>query len=240
MTGLESLPTEVTLGEQFGRKPGTVKIYDISLPLHARSLCWPGKSPLALTATRSLSRGDPFTAHKISMDIHLGTHIDAPAHFIVNGSTLDQVPLATMVGSCHVIEFRGPLGSEVPAQIMAGHQRKRVLFKTHNSQLLSHSKFDPKFVSLSEALAHLLVDNGVGLVGIDYFSVDHFDSPNQSVHRILLGSGILILEGLDLSAVQPGDYQLFALPLNIVGAEGSPVRAILVDECSDETPGASS
>jgi arylformamidase len=206
-----------------------MNIYDISLPLQAGSPCWPGKSPLALTATRSLLRGDHCTSHTIGMDIHLGTHIDAPAHFIADGITLDQVPLATMVGPCRVIEFLGSPASEIPSQIMAGgHPSERVLFKTFNSQLLSHSKFDPRFVALSEDLAHLLVQDGVRLVGIDYFSVDRFNSPGRAVHHILLGSGVLILEGINLAAVEPGDYQLIALPLNLVGAEGSPVRAVLV------------
>jgi arylformamidase len=163
------------------------------------------------------------------MDIHLGTHIDAPAHFIVDGITLDNLPLATMVGPCRVIEFLGGAGSEIPAQVMAGgHRSDRILFKTFNSQLLSQSKFDPRFVAMSESLAHLLVQDGVRLVGIDYFSVDRFNSPERTVHHILLGSGVVILEGINLAAVDPGDYQLIALPLNIVGAEGSPVRAVLV------------
>ena len=159
---------------------GPMNIYDISLPLHAGSPCWPGKSPLTLNATRSLSRGDHCTSHTIGMDIHLGTHIDAPAHFIVDGITLDHVPLATMMGPCRVIEFLGGPGSEIPAQVMAGgHRSERVLFKTFNSQLLSQSKFDPRFVALSEGLAHLLVQDGVRLVGIDYFSVDRFNSPGS-------------------------------------------------------------
>jgi arylformamidase len=205
-----------------------MKIYDISLPLHADSPCWPGKSSLTLEATRSLSRGDVCTSNTVGMDIHLGTHVDAPAHFLVDGITIDQVPLATMVGPCRVIEFSGAPGSEVPAEVMAGHRSERVLFKTPNSHLLSRPKFDPQFVALSEALAHLLVRDRVCLVGIDYFSVDRFESPNRAVHHILLEAGVLILEGINLSAIEPGDYQLLALPLNIVGAEGSPVRAILM------------
>src|SRR5882762_1309844 len=122
-----------------------MKIYDISLPFHVGSPCWPGKSPLTLKATQSLSRGDLCTSHTIGMDIHLGTHIDAPAHFMIDGLTIDQVPLATMVGPCRVIEFSGAPGSEIPAQIMAGHRSERVLFKTQNSRLLSRSKFDPQF-----------------------------------------------------------------------------------------------
>jgi len=163
------------------------------------------------------------------MDIHLGTHIDAPAHFIVDGATLDHVPLETMVGPCRVVEFSGGAGSEIPAQVMAGgNPSERVLFKTFNSQLLSQSKFDPRFVAMSESLAHLLVRDGVRLVGIDYFSVDRFDSSDRVVHHILLGAGVVILEGINLAAVDPGEYQLIALPLNIVGAEGSPVRAVLL------------
>lgn len=205
-----------------------MKIYDISLPLNGRSPKWPGKSPLIMEASRSISRGDSFTSHRICMDIHLGTHIDAPAHFIREGATVDQVPLANMFGPCRVIEFSGPLGSEIPAQIMTGPMPERVLFKTRNSELLLQPEFERQFVALSEALARLLAQGGVYLVGIDYFSVDRFESPDRIVHHILLGSGVVILEGVNLGEVEPGDYQLVALPLSLVGAEGSPVRAILV------------
>lgn len=203
-------------------------ILDISLPLHPDVPCWPGKSPLALKPMRDMSRGDQCTCHAISMDIHLGTHIDAPCHFIRDGATVDKIPIATMVGPCRVVEFLEDGAYEIPAQIMAEHSVERVLFKTRNSKLLSFSKFDPKFVALSESLAANLVERGVRLVGIDYFSVDCFESENKAVHRTLLQAGVVILEGINLSAVEPGDYELVALPLNIRGAEGSPVRAILM------------
>ncbi|MFZ0038311.1 MAG: cyclase family protein [Candidatus Acidiferrales bacterium] len=203
-------------------------IHDISLPLHTASPRWPGKSPLTLQLIRSLSRGDACTSRSFGMDIHLGTHIDAPAHFIRDGDTIDRVPLATMVGPCRVIEFTGPPGSEIPADIVARQRAERVLFKTQNSEMLSRTTFEPHFVSLSEALAYVLVRERLRLVGIDYFSVDRFESPNSAVHHILLQAGVLILEGINLSGIEPGDYQLLALPLNIVGAEGSPVRAVLV------------
>jgi len=215
--------------------PDYMTIYDISLPIHKDSPSWPGKSPLMLHDTQSLSRGDSCTAHTISMDIHLGTHLDAPAHFVVNGTTIDQVPLTAMVGPCRVVEFPGPLGSEIPPQIINGCRSERVLFKTQNSHLLSLSTFDPQFVPLSEALAHELVRNRFCLVGIDYFSVDSFASSNRAVHHILLDSGVMVLEGINLSRITPGDYYLVALPLNIVGAEGSPVRAVLMDDVLPKT-----
>jgi arylformamidase len=177
---------------------------------------------------RSPSHGDPLTTHEIRMDIHLGTHIDAPSHFIHGGRTIDQMPLSNMAGLCRVIEFSDLLASEIPEHVMKGEWPERILFKTRNSALLSRPEFDKQFIALSEALARLLVRTGVCLVGIDYFSVDRFESSDKKIHHILLSSGVLILEGLDLSAIEPGDYQLIALPLNIIGAEGSPVRAVLV------------
>jgi arylformamidase len=210
-----------------------MKIIDISLPLRAHSLSWPGKAPFALESVRSLSRGDAFTSNIVRMDIHLGTHIDAPSHFISDGSTIDEIPPFKTMGPCRVIEFADPREPEIPAQIMEGqHGVERVLFKTRNSDLLFRPEFDPQYVALSEPLARLLVETGVCLVGIDYFSVDRFESTDRAVHHILLGSGVLILEGLNLREVEPGDYQLIALPLNMAGAEGSPVRAVLVRDGS--------
>lgn len=205
-----------------------MKIYDISMPLCPEMPCWPAKTPITLKATRSLSQGDYCTSNILNMDIHLGTHLDAPAHFVRDGMTVDRVPLSTLVGPCQVVEFSGPPGSEIPAEVMAGSRPERILFKTSNSNLLSRRHFDQQFVTLSEGLAHSLVGCGTRLVGIDYFSADRFGSPNQPIHQILLGADVLILESLDLREVEPGAYELIALPLRIVGAEGSPVRAVLV------------
>lgn len=154
--------------------------------------------------------------------------MDVPSHFIAGGRTVDQVSLASAMGPCRVVEFSGPAGSSIPPEIMFRNQAQRILFKTFNSTLLAKSEFDRRFVSLSEELARILAANDMKLVGIDYFSVDRFDSPDHAIHQILLGSGVLILEGLNLSEVEPGEYELVALPLNLAGAEGSPVRAVLV------------
>src|SRR5262249_44070061 len=159
-----------------------MKTYDISLPLHADSLRWPGKNSLRLTSTRSLLRGDPCTCHSFSMDIHLGTHIDAPAHFFPDGNTVEQVLPETMIGPCRVVEFDGP-ESEIPHDVLDGVEEKRLLFKTRNSELLSRTAFEESFVSFSERLAARLVHDGVLVAGTDYFSVDRFDSQNQPVHR---------------------------------------------------------
>lgn len=206
-----------------------MKFHDISLPLHSNTPHWPGKMPLTLTVTQSLAGGDVCTCHSFSMDIHLGTHLDAPSHFVADGKTVDQLPLATTVGPCKVVEFLDSGQTEIPAEVMQGLNAERVLFKTLNSKLLSGNEFEPGFVALSEGLAALLVQKGVKLVGIDYFSVDRFRSNDRAVHHLLLEAGVVIVEGLNLSTVEPGDYQLLALPLKIVGAEGSPVRAVLIE-----------
>lgn len=219
-------------GEEFlnrNQPKRTVKLHDISLPIHSATPHWPGKTPPVLTATRSLSRGDICTCHSLSMDIHFGTHADAPAHFVANGMTVDELPLSVTCGPCRVVEFLAPDRAEIPASIMNDPPAERVLFKTLNSKLLGQREFQVEFVALSEELAALLVRNGVKLVGVDYFSVDRFTRQERTIHRILLGAGVVILEGLDLSAVGAGNYQLIAMPLKIVGAEGSPIRAVLVE-----------
>jgi arylformamidase len=207
-----------------------MNILDISLPMQTGVPSWPGKTPLVLHSQTNLLHGDSCTTHSISLDIHLGTHLDAPSHFIIGGSTIDQIPLDVTIGQCRVIEFDGPLGSEIPGRIIDGCVSERVLFKTRNSHLLSSPTFESSFISLSEELANRLVEKQVRLVGIDYFSVDRFGSQNLPVHHILLQSGIVILEGINLRRIAPGTYRLITLPLNIVGAEGSPVRAALTNE----------
>jgi arylformamidase len=161
----------------------------------------------------------------LTLSTHLGTHVDAPAHFIPDGATVEALPLAALVGPCQVIDAGdGPLIE--PADLEpAARGARRLLLKTASGSFWDEPAFRQDFVALSPAASTWLVTQGILLVGIDYLSVDPYDA--DAAHRILLGAGVVVLEGLDLRAVPPGAYDLSALPLKVAGADGAPTRVVL-------------
>jgi arylformamidase len=160
--------------------------------------------------------------------------VDAPAHFIENGASIEQLPLEILMGPVTVVEL---LEAEVitpellEAQTLAPETR-RLLIKTKNSALWDDPghPFNPDFVALNSESARWIVNKGIDLVGIDYLSIQMFKETDAPTHRTLLEAGIIIVEGLDLRKVDPGDYQLFCLPIKLAGCEGAPARAILIEE----------
>ena len=164
----------------------------------------------------------------------LGTHVDAPAHFIENGATVEQLALDVLVGRATVVERLNDdiITPEILEAETLPAETKRLLFKTKNSALWSDPdhQFNPDFVALNAESASWMVDNGIKLVGIDYLSIQMFKDTEPLTHRILLDAGIIILEGLSLQAVNPGEYQLICLPLKLAGSEGAPARAILIEQ----------
>lgn len=206
-------------------------IYDISLTITPQLPTWPGESQVQLKQTSSIKDGDAANVTHISMGAHTGTHIDAPDHFLGNGKTVDQIPLDLLIGTAAVMHF--PEAKTITAKMLReakipAHIR-RLLFKTSNSEYWTkgESEFQYKFVALSADAAEYLVERGVEVVGVDYLSVAHYDDPVPT-HKILLQADVLVIEGLDLSAISPGEYTLHCLPLKIAGADGAPARALLV------------
>jgi arylformamidase len=163
------------------------------------------------------------------MDIHTGTHIDAPAHFLDGAPGVDSVDLRRLVGRCEVFDLgtAEAVTREVLEEAGLRQGAKRVLLRTTNSELWSSRKgFSSNYVALDEGAAQFIVECGVDLIGIDYLSVQRFtDGPE--VHEILLRSRVLILEGIQLASVRAGHYELVCLPLALTGAEGAPARAVL-------------
>lgn len=206
-----------------------MRLYDITVPLSPSLPVYPGDPAVAITPVAQLQWGDAANVSRLVLSSHTGTHLDAPRHFFQAGLAIDSIALPVLMGPARVCVFPDatthltaddlrPLG-------LAGTQR--VLFKTPNSALWERTGFQANYIALTESAAHLLVDLGVQLVGIDYLSVDAFEGQDFPVHRILLGAGVLILEGLDLRTVPPGEYELLALPLLLQDGDGAPVRAIL-------------
>lgn len=162
---------------------------------------------------------------------HSGTHIDASHHFFNDGKTVDSLSLQALVGPVRVLDLTGA-GSSIDREQLENSAIEgvtRLLLKTSNSGLWSLPAFSRDYVSLSGPAADYLVSLGIALVGIDYLSIERFKSEEYHVHHALLGAGIVILEGIDLSQVEAGVYELVCLPLKIRGGDGAPARAILID-----------
>jgi len=212
------------------RRARATNFIDISVVLHAGMVHWPGDPPVAMTRTSDIARGDSTTVSKLSMGSHTGTHMDAPLHFLRGGKGLDEMPLETTVGPARVIAIRHPHWI-TPDELRSHHIRRgeRILLKTKNStRCWRMDRFVEDFVYLSTEAARFLAARRVRTVGVDYLSVGGYRERNGVVvHRTLLGAGIWILEGLDLSRVRPGRYELICLPLRILASDGAPARAIL-------------
>ena len=207
-----------------------MKIYDVSLVLKPGMQVWPGESGLEIKRTKSIVDGEGANVSAIKTGCHIGTHIDAPLHFIEDGESIENLSLDLFVGRATVYSMttsrfieRGdlePLGLE---------KDQRVIFKTSNSDLWEKESFQTEYVCLTEDAARFLVDIGIKTVGIDYLSVEQYGLENSPTHHILLGSCIGVIEGLDLREVDGGEYELICLPLKLAGADGSPARVILRD-----------
>jgi arylformamidase len=203
-----------------------MRIYDISLTITPDTPRYPGKVPPRRDVLMDIAEGAPANCSAVYLDCHVGTHVDAPRHFVRDGITIDAIDLSQLCGPCRVVEVKGRRDirpkdlADVPAGV-------RVLFKTVGSTLLGMGKDDPNgFAYLTSAAAQRLIALDTRLVGIDGFSIDEYGS-NEPSHLIILPAGIPILECIDLTGVPPGDYELTVLPLKIGGAEAAPARAIL-------------
>jgi arylformamidase len=213
-------------------KTGTNWI-DVTVPLKEGMAIWPGDVTIKIERRRSMDRGDAANNSAISLGVHTGTHMDAPKHFIKDGKSIDKLPLETSVGPARVIEIKDKISIK-PEELKQHNIKKgeRILFKTVNSpRCWQTDAFVNDFVFVTRDAAQFLVDAGVILVGVDYLSVGSPLDPEKAMrpdtHQILLGAGLYLIEGLNLTAVKAGDYNLVCLPLKLMDAEGSPVRAIL-------------
>ena len=203
------------------------KCYDISLALSSDTVRWVGAPPLELVERRRLSRGDAANASAVTMSVHAGTHVDAPFHFVPDGAPIDGLPLEAFIGPArvHAVDAQRYITAEHVNALDLGDDT-RVLFKTRNSSLLAQADYNPDFAAFSLEAARALVERGVRLVGLDYLSVAHADE-QVPVHRAFLDHGVVLLEGIDLSQIAPGRYELICFPLRLRGADGAPCRAVL-------------
>ena len=208
-------------------------IYDLSIPLSSAIPTYPGDPEIEIQAWRSLSNGDGANVSVLRFGAHTGTHVDAPAHFIEGAPRVESLPLDVLIGDAEVIEVPSESNS-IDLSFVREHctnESRRVLFKTRNSAFwkTSSAHFEEDYTYLELEAAKHLVEQGVRLVGIDYLSIEKFAQEGHPTHLALLSKGVIIVEGLNLSVVPPGKYELICLPLSISSGlgDGAPARVVL-------------
>ena len=216
----------------YAEQAGTPTWIDATATLDsATTPVYEGDAPMRFAFLKDMRRGDPLTLSVFSLGAHSGTHVDAPMHFLVDGAPVDRIALDALIGPARVIQIADSVQA-IDAVELNRHQWKgaeRLLFRTRSTERrwMSSAVFHRDFAYIAPDAAQLLVDAGVKLVGIDYISAEQFGAPAPRTHRIILGRGTPIVEGLDLSDAPGGDYDLIVLPIKVRGHEGAPARAIL-------------
>jgi len=209
-----------------------MKIYDISLTLSESIPTWPGDRGAEFKKLLYLSKGEMANVTAIKMSAHTGTHVDAPCHFLKDGYSVEKLSLEVLVGKAVVVEALDAkiITKEVLEGVNIPPNTERLLIKTRNSEQWASgaTEFIEDYVAISADGAEYLVDQGVKLIGADYLSVAPFDRL-VATHQILLKAEVIILEGINLIEVSPGNYTLYCLPIKIAGSDGAPARAILVE-----------
>lgn len=205
-----------------------MKIYDVTVPLSKELVVYPGDPQVRIERKSIINKNDSkYNVSRIAFGSHTGTHIDPPFHFIEDGITVDNLPLEMLIGRARVVEVTAPRIDEAVLEEFDFTADVRVLFKTRNSYLWSSKSFVEEFVYITPGAARALVNEGIKVVGIDYLSVEKFGAKEPETHLTLLKAGTLIIEGLDLREVEPGDYELICLPLKIKDGDGAPARVVL-------------
>ena len=201
---------------------------DVSVPVRGGMVHWPDNPPIELERTMDVARGDPATVSRLSLGVHSGTHVDAPLHFVADAAAVEDIPWEGFIGEVRVIAIRDRRSIGVE-ELRAVEPRvgERLLFKTENSaRCWRVDTFLPDYVYLSLEGARFLAERRVRTVGVDYLSLAGMDE-GAPTHLALIRADICMIEGLDLSAVEPGTYEMLCLPLRLRDAEGAPARVLL-------------
>ncbi|MBC8158497.1 MAG: cyclase family protein [Alphaproteobacteria bacterium] len=208
-------------------------IHDVTLTISPEVPAWPGQKAPKLFRLRSMSEGEANNISQLDTFVHFGTHVDAPLHFVDGARPVDQMPLETLIGPCVVVSF-----SDVDAitredleaaDIPQGTER--LILRTRNSRLFDdHTQgFDKNFVALTPDAANWVVERGMLLVGIDYFSIERYKEPGAATHVALLSAEVAVVEGLDLREIKAGNYELVCMPLKLKDCDGAPARVALME-----------
>ncbi len=208
-----------------------MKIYDVTVPISENVPIYEGDPLVKIENVRRIADGHGANVSNLCFGAHTGTHVDAPNHFIDGSRRVEDLEVEKLVGPCLVVELDLSVTAIEPKHLPALERVERILFKTRNSAFWNEPErgFRTDFTFMTPETARVLADKQVKLVGIDYLSVERFGSEDFATHRILLEKEIVILEGVDLRGVPPGDYELICLPLKYIGGtgDGAPARTIL-------------
>jgi len=207
-----------------------MKIYDITVPIYAKMPVYEGDPGVKIDAWSAFAKGDSSNVSMLNFGAHTGTHVDAPAHFIEGARKIDALSLEVLIGAARVIRVPDDL-TEITSEFLERGDLsgvERLIFHTRNSAFWNQG-FRKDFTHLLPEAAQLLVERGVKLVGTDYLSIEKFHSGHHKTHLTLLANNVVIVEGLNLSDVPEGDYELICLPLKIAdgSGDGAPARAVL-------------
>ena len=202
---------------------------DVTVPIFDGMVHWPGNPPVSLKRVLRIDHGDGANVSALSLGVHTGTHVDAPVHFLASGLDVRAIDPAVAIGPARVVAISDAASvTRAELELARPQPGERLLLKTRNSAHAWHEEaFREDFVYVSADAAQYLVECGVALVGVDYLSVGGFFADGEATHRALLEAGVLIVEGLDLTRVAPGRYELLCLPLPLSGSDGAPARALL-------------
>jgi arylformamidase len=204
------------------------KIHDISLTIEPGMIVFPGDPAVRVEKVKDIAEGASSNVSLLHMGTHTATHIDAPRHYIPGAAGVDQLPPDVLVGPARVVQL--PEVHHVEKENLEAIGLKgvtRLLIGTRNSALLQRKEMELDFAYISSEASNYLVDLGLKLLGVDYLSVEEYHKDGRPTHHTLLEAGIVLVEGLDLSGIPEGDYELMCLPLKIKDADGAPARVFL-------------
>jgi arylformamidase len=208
-------------------------VIDVSLTIGPDLLVWPGDPPVDVTPRSEIAKGDPANVSEIRMGTHTGTHVDPPNHFVEGAPGIDSVSLDVLVGETVVVDARHldrPIQQTDMEKLSIREGAERVLLRTANSELWRRERveFPDVYACLTPEAARWVVDRGIKLIGVDFLSVEQKGAEGHPTHHTLLKNGVVIIEGLNLGDVEPGEYTLACLPLRIKDGDGGPARAVLL------------
>lgn len=209
--------------------PRPPRLLDVSVLLKPGMPVYPGNPEFECEPVHRIAQGHSSNHSRLVMGTHTGTHVDAPLHFFDGRPGVDQMPLDLLIGRARVVDCP-QRGGITAAHLAAAGLREdlRVLLRTPNSALWNtNGGFHTDYTYITEDGAKFLVDQGVKVVGVDYLSVEQFKKPGAPAHHILLGNGVIIIEGLNLSDADAGAYELYCLPLRLANGDGAPARVVL-------------
>jgi arylformamidase len=208
-----------------------MRLIDITVPISGSMPIYEGDPGVEIGLHSSIARGDGANVSRLSIGVHSGTHVDAPNHFLDGARRVHDLDPQKLIGPCRIVQVPDDVIAIRPEHLGDVEAVERIIFKTRNSAFWDEPErgFRTDFTYLTEEAARLLAGKGVLLVGIDYLSIEKAGSPGHPVHVALLEKEVVILEGVDLRRVVPGDYELLCLPLKYIGGggDGAPARVML-------------